>query len=145
METGINLGEWYSTPYDKTHDIALHGNYELDKRWSFNANFIYQTGQPTNYPLGQFEFQGVTVPYFGLRNEERLPDYHRLDLAATFSPKSNQNRKWQAEWVFSVYNVYNRYNAASINFRENSDTGQNEAVRTAIFGIVPSITYNFRF
>ena len=145
METGINLGEWYSTPFDKTHDIALYGSYELNKKWRFNANFIYQTGQPTNYPLGQFEFQGVTVPYFGLRNKERLPDYHRLDLAATLTPKSNQGRNWQAEWVFSIYNVYNRLNAASINFRENTDTGNNEAVRTAIFGIVPSITYNFKF
>ena len=145
METGINLGEWYSTPFDKTHDIALYGNYELNKKWSFNANFIYQTGQPTNYPLGQFEFQGVTVPYFGLRNEERLPDYHRLDIAATLTPKSNQGRKWKGEWVFSIYNVYNRMNAASINFRENTETGVNEAVRTSIFGIVPSITYNFKF
>jgi hypothetical protein len=36
-------------------------------------------------------------------------------------------------------------NAASINFRENQDTGVNEAVRTSIFGIVPSVTYNFKF
>ena len=36
-------------------------------------------------------------------------------------------------------------NAASINFRENEDTGRNEAVRTSIFGIVPSVTYNFKF
>lgn len=145
METGINLGEWYSTPFDKTHDIALYGNYELNKKWSFNANFIYQTGQPTNYPLGQFEFQGVTVPYFGLRNQERLPDYHRLDIAATLTPKKNQGRNWKGEWVFSIYNVYNRMNAASINFRENTETGMNEAVRTSIFGIVPSVTYNFKF
>ena len=145
METGINLGEWYRTPYDKTHDIAVYGSYELNRQWSFNTNFIFQTGQPTNYPIGQFEFQGVTVPYYGLRNVERLPDYHRLDIAATLNPKSNRGRSWQSEWVFSVYNVYNRPNAASINFRRNQDTGVNEAIRTSIFGIVPAITYNFKF
>ena len=145
METGINLGEWYSTPYDKTHDITLFANYELNKKWSFNANFIYQTGQPTNYPIGQFQFEGLVVPYFGLRNQERLPDFHRLDIAATLRPSNPFGKKFRGEWVFSIYNVYNRMNAASINFRQNQDTGRNEAVRTSIFGIVPAITYNFRF
>lgn len=144
-EIGINNGAWYNTPYDKTHDISLYGNYELNDKWSFNGNFVFQTGQPTNFPIGQFEFQGLTVPYYGLRNSTRLPDYHRLDLAATLSPRKNKGRNWQSEWVFSIYNVYNRRNAASINFRQNQDTGANEAVRTSIFGIVPSVTYNFKF
>lgn len=145
LETGINLGQWYSTPYDKTHDLSLYGNYELNDKWNFNANFIYQTGQPTNYPIGQFEFEGVKVPYYGERNKVRLPDYHRLDLSATLTPRRNRNRKLQSEWVFSIYNVYSRKNAASINFRENEDTGRNEAIRTSIFGIIPSVTYNFKF
>ncbi len=144
-ELGINNGEWYNTPFDKTHDIALYGNYELNDKWSFNGNFVFQTGQPTNYPIGQFDFQGLVIPYYGLRNVERLPDYHRIDLSATLTPRKNKNRKWQSEWVFSVYNVYNRRNAASINFRRNNDTGANEAIRTSIFGIVPAVTYNFKF
>ncbi len=144
-ETGINQGQWYNTPFDKTHDVALYANYELNKKWRFNTNFIYQTGQPTNYPIGQFEFQGITIPYYGLRNKERLPDYHRLDLSATLTPRKNAGRDWQAEWVFSIYNIYNRRNAASINFRRNQDTGVNEAVRTSIFGIVPAVSYNFKF
>mgnify|MGYP003148427714 CR=1 FL=1 len=145
LETGINLGDWYSTPYDKTHDLSLYGSFDLNDKWNFNANFIYQTGQPTNYPVGQFEFEGVNVPYYGLRNKERLPDYHRLDISAILTPKRNRRKKIQSEWVFSIYNLYSRKNAASINFRENEDTGRNEAIRTSIFGIIPSITYNFKF
>ncbi len=145
LETGINFGEWYNTPYDKPHDISVFGSYELNKKWSINANFIYQTGQPTNYPVGQFQFEGLVVPYYGLRNQVRLPDYHRIDLSATLIPSKNKGRKFQSEWVFSVYNLYNRRNAASINFRKNQETGVNEAVRTSIFGIVPAVTYNFKF
>ncbi len=145
LETGINFGQWYNTPYDKTHDISIFASYDLNKKWSFNTNFVYQTGQPTNYPIGQFEFQGLTVPYYGLRNEQRLPSYHRVDLSATLTPKKNERKKVKGEWVFSIYNLYNRKNAASINFRKNDDTGANEAVRTSIFGIVPSVTYNFKF
>ena len=145
LETGINMGQWYNTPYDKTHDLSVYGSFELNEKWSFNANFIYQTGQPTNYPIGQFEFEDMTVPYYGLRNKERLPDYHRLDISAILTPKRNKRKKIQSEWVFSIYNAYSRKNAASINFRENEDTGRNEAIRTSIFGIIPSVTYNFKF
>ena len=145
LETGINNGEWYNTPFDKTHDISLFGSYELNKKLSFNANFVFQTGQPTNYPIGQFEFQGLTVPYYGFRNTERLPNYNRLDVSATLTPTKNANRKIKGEWILSIYNLYNRKNAASINFDRNNDTGVNEAVRTSIFGIVPSVTYNFKF
>ena len=145
QETGINFGEWYNTPYDKPQDISFYGSYDLNEKWSFNSNFVFQTGQPTNYPIGQFEFQGLSVPYYGLRNKERLPAYHRLDVAATLTPRKNSGRKKQAEWVFSIYNLYSRKNAASINFRRNQDTGANEAIRTSIFGIVPAVTYNFKF
>ena len=144
-EIGINNGQWYNTPYDKPHDLSIYGAYTLNDRWKINGNFIYQTGLPTNYPIGQFDFQGVVVPYYGLRNEQRLPDYHRLDLSATYTPKRKSNASYQSEWVFSLYNVYNRMNAASINFRQNIDTGVNEAVRTSIFGLVPAVTYNFKF
>ena len=61
------------------------------------------------------------------------------------TPRKNVDRKLKGEWVFSIYNLYNRRNAASINFRRNQDTGANEAIRTSIFGIVPAVTYNFKF
>lgn len=144
-ENGINFGEWYNTPYDKTHDFSLYANYELNKKWNLNANFVLQTGQPTNYPIGRFEFQNLSVPYYGQRNKERLPAYHRIDVSATLAPRENQGKKFRSEWVFSIYNLYNRKNAASIGFGRNAETGANEAVRTSIFGIVPAVTYNFKF
>ena len=146
-EPGINSGEWYNTPYDKTHDISINASYELNKKWKFNSNFVFQTGQPTNYPVGQYEVQGLNVPIYNdnRRNSDRLPAYHRLDISATLKPEKNNQRKWQAEWVFGIYNLYGRQNAASINFSQNRETLRNEAVQTAIFGMVPSVTYNFKF
>jgi len=145
IETGINNGNWYNTPYDRTHDFSITGSYKLNGKWQFGTNFIYQTGRPTNYPSGQYQFGGITVPVFVSRNAERLPAYHRLDVSATLTPHNNEDRKWKSEWVFGVYNLYGRKNAASITFRENEDTGLNEAVRTSIFGFMPSLTYNFKF
>ena len=139
-EVGINYGNWYATPYDKTHDISITTNYDLNKRWNLNANFIYQTGQPITYPNAQYQFSGFSIPNFESRNSSRLSAYHRLDVSAVYSPK-----KRSGEWVFGIYNFYNRKNAASIRFQENLETGRNEALRLTIFGIIPSVTYNFKF
>ncbi|ARV05341.1 collagen-binding protein [Polaribacter sp. SA4-10] len=146
-EPGINQGNWYSTPYDKTHDFSINGSYELNEKWKFNTNFVFQTGQPTNYPVGQYEVQGLNIPIYDddRRNADRLPTYHRLDISATLTPKKNKNRKLQGEWVFGIYNLYGRQNAASISFTQNRETNRNEAIQTSIFGMVPSVTYNFKF
>ena len=145
IETGINNGQWYNSVYDKLHNVAVTTSYNLNEKWSFGANFALQTGQPVTYPVGQYEYLGINVPSYGLRNENRLPAYHHLDIAATLTPSKNKNREWKGEWVFSIYNLYNRKNAASINFRQNIDTGENEAVKTSIFGMVPAVSYNFKF
>lgn len=142
---GINRGEWYHTPYDRTHDISVTGSYKLNEKWSFGANFIFQTGRPVTYPNGQFQYNGLSIATYANRNANRLPAYHRLDISATLRPWKNKHRKWQSEFVFGIYNLYNRRNAASISFRQNETTRINEATRTSIFGIVPSITYNFKF
>ncbi|WPR70369.1 TonB-dependent receptor [Flavobacterium sp. NG2] len=144
-ETGINDGKWYKSGFDKLHNLSITSTYLLNNKWSFGSVFSLQSGQPVTYPNGQYEYGGIIIPSFGNRNEERLPTYHHLDLSATYTPKPNKQKGWQGEWIFSIYNVYNRQNAASINFRQNVDTGINEAVKFSIFGAVPGITYNFKF
>lgn len=144
-ETGINNGNWYKSTYDKLHNIAITSSYNLNNKWSFGANFVFQSGQPVTYPNAKYSYLEIDVPSYGLRNENRLPLYHHLDVSATLTPRKNKDRKWQSEWVFSVYNLYNRQNAASINFRQNETSGANEAVRFSIFGMVPAVSYNFKF
>lgn len=145
MEPGINDGNWYNSNFDKTHDLSITGSYDLSKKWQLNTNFIFQTGLATTYPTGQYEYEGITIPVYGERNGDRLPAYHRMDISATYNPAIGEEKKFQSSWNFGIYNVYNRKNAYSISFRENSDTNQNEAVRLSLFGIIPSVTYNFKF
>ncbi|MEL6304178.1 MAG: TonB-dependent receptor [Bacteroidota bacterium] len=142
---GINNGQWYNTPFDRTHDFSMTAAYRLSDKWSLGANAIFQTGRPVTYPNGQYEYEGISIASFGLRNADRLPAYHRLDVSATYRPNRRPDKRWKGEWVLSVYNLYNRKNAAAISFGQNFETGANEATRTAIFGIVPSLTYNFKF
>jgi hypothetical protein len=144
-ETGINNSNWYHSAWDKTHDISITANYEWNAKWAFGANFIFQTGQPATFPNGQYQYNGIVIPTFENRSSSRLQAFHHVDLSATLTPSKNQGRNWQGEWVFSIYNVYDRKNAASVSFRENTDVGRNEAVKLSIFGIIPAVTYNFKF
>ncbi|MFD0975163.1 TonB-dependent receptor [Salinimicrobium gaetbulicola] len=144
-EPGINNSNWYDTPYDKTHDLSLTTTYELSKKWDFSANFIFQTGLPTTYPTAQYEYESLNIPVYSPRNSNRLPDYHRLDISATYTPQKKRRRSYESSWNFGIYNIYSRKNAVSLSFRNNEDSGRNEALRLSLFGIVPSVTYNFKF
>lgn len=142
---GINNGQWYNTPYDRTHDISFTSMYQLSDKWSLSINRVFQTGRPVTYPSAQYEYEGRSVAHYEGRNQDRLPVYHRMDIAATFVPNPESTKRWKGEWTFSIYNIYNRRNAASISFGQDQLTGLNEATRLSIFGIVPSISYNFKF
>lgn len=141
---GINNNEWYPSKIDKTHDISIVGSYKLNDRWSISATWVYYTGNAVTFPSGKYEYDGYSYPYYTERNGYRMPDYHRLDLNVHLEGK--QNKRFKSSWDFSLYNVYNRYNAYSINFQESeTNPGATEAVQLSLFGIVPSITWNFKF
>ncbi|MEX0287869.1 MAG: TonB-dependent receptor [Flavobacteriaceae bacterium] len=142
---GINDGDWYNTFFDRTHDVSVTAAYKYNDQWSFGTNLVFQTGRPVTYPNGQYQYEGLSIASYAARNSDRLPAYHRVDVSATFKPRKYLNKRFKGEWVLSVYNLYHRKNAASISFGQNLETGANEATRTAIFGIVPSLTYNFKF
>ena len=155
---GINNGEWYPTRYDQTHNLKLVAFYDLDEQLSFSANFAFATGTPTTFPNARFEVQGYVIPYVANegRNNFRIPDYHRLDLSATWRPtrikKNGEERRNESYWVFSVYNIYSRRNAFSIYFSQGTDRiapgqpVQTQATQLAIIGsFFPSISYNFKF
>ncbi len=144
-EIGINNNEWYRTPNDRLHDLSIVTSYQWNNKWVFSVNLTLQSGRPVTYPVGKYEFLGNTINDYNYRNNYSLPTFHHVDISAIYSP-NNTNKKWKGEWIFSVYNIYNRKNAASISFRENNDfVGKTEAVKLSIFGIVPSVTYNFKF
>jgi hypothetical protein len=105
---------------------------------------VYYTGNAVTFPSGKYEFDGQVLPFYTERNGYRMPDYHRLDL--NFHLKGKETKKFESSWDFSFYNLYNRKNAYTINFQESETVpGTTEAVKLSLFGIIPSITWNFKF
>ncbi|MDR1273081.1 MAG: TonB-dependent receptor [Odoribacteraceae bacterium] len=142
---GINDGAWYRSPHDKPHVITLVANHDFSTAWKFSANWIYATGQPVTYPTGRFLVEGRYVPTYSGRNEFRFPDYHRLDLSAT-RVLSRPGARVTSELNFSLYNAYGRKNPWSIYFRQEKEQPDlSYAEQVYLFGIVPSISWNFTF
>lgn len=154
---GINQGNWYPTRFDQTHNLKIAAFYDISKRWSFSANFVYTSGTPTTFPTSRYISQGLLIPYNGndSRNNVTLPDYHRLDVSFRLEGKKQKrgkDRKNSDYWVFGVYNLYARQNPFSIYFSQADQRvspGQpisSEATQLSIIGtVVPSISYNFKF
>lgn len=141
---GISNNEWYNARQDRTHDIAIVGIYELNKKWTLSANWIYYTGSAVTFPAGKYRIDDQTLYYYTERNAYRMPAYHRLDIGATWILK--KKKRFSSELTISLYNAYGRENAYTIQFRDNKDDPEKtEAVQTALFKYIPSVTYNFKF
>lgn len=140
----INNGDWFSARQDRTHDISLVASYKLNDKLNLSGSFVYYTGDAVTFPSGKYEIDGGIVNLYSERNGYRMPDYHRLDVGLTWILKDTE--RYKSDLNFSIYNVYNRKNAYTISFRESEDVpNTTEAVRLALFGAIPSVTWNFKF
>lgn len=155
---GVSLGETYNPRFDRPHDFTLVLNHEFSPSWSAGLTFVYTTGLAVSFPVGSYVVDNQNVPlYSNYRNQNRFPDYHRMDASVTWR-NADKGRKWRGSWNFSIYNLYGRKNPFAYEFREiyNNDfrfepsdgeivSSRPGIVMTYLFTFLPSITYNFQF
>lgn len=140
---GINNNRWYTAGNDRRHDLSIVAMYDLSRHWNFSATWKYNTGQALTAPSAKYEIGGDTYYYYAERNGYRAPAYHRLDFSFTHT---KQVGRYTRQWSFGLYNAYNRYNPYIITF-ENDDTKPSgtKTVQYSLFGIIPSVSFNFKF
>jgi hypothetical protein len=145
----LNQGQKFPSRYDRRHDISVVGNYELNKNWKFSTVFVYGTGSAISVPERFYFINGTLSQQFSSINSYRMNPYHRLDVAATYTPKHKKQRKYTDNWVFSIYNVYSRLNPYFIYFDQEGSAAQGNlkvsAKQVSLFPILPSITWNVKF
>ncbi|RYF63041.1 MAG: TonB-dependent receptor, partial [Cytophagaceae bacterium] len=141
----VNSGNPYPANYDKPHTLNVLATHRPTTWFSMSLNFTYSTGRPTTQPSAVARVAGILIPIYLDRNQQRVPDYHRLDFSMTFEQNPLKHKKNQSSWVFSIYNVYAHKNAYSI-FYKLSPASFSDAYKLSIFGTAfPSLTYNFKF
>lgn len=164
----LNFGREFYPRYDRRHDASLVGIYELSKRITLSATWVYGTGNALTIPIAEYTAQqsnvvqngnlnwwGYNVNEYGERNSFRAEPYHRLDFGIQFH---KQKKKHERTWDFSFYNVYNRRNPFFYVVGRNNDSGgifggvpqrtdDSKLVlkRYSLFPFIPSFSYNFKF
>lgn len=140
---GINGNRWYTASNDRRHDLVLVGVYQLSPSWELSGVWRYNTGQALTAPSAKYDLNGTTYYYYNERNGYRAPACHRLDLSVNYSKKLG---RFTRIWSFGIYNVYNRYNPFMIRF-VNDDKSPTGTIcqNTALFGIVPSVSFTLKY
>lgn len=141
----VNDGKEYPYYTDRPHSVLLSTDYSISKKWSLSSTFTFSSGAPTTAPATIYQIDGIDIPYFPSRNRQRIPNYHRLDIAITYKSRIRKDKKNKDKWVFSVYNVYARQNASSVFFARDEDRPSRPFQFISIGSAIPTITYKFEF
>ncbi|MDR1783334.1 MAG: TonB-dependent receptor [Dysgonamonadaceae bacterium] len=142
----VNGGKWYSTEYDKPHELKMVGNYKFSQRYSLSVNMDYSTGRPITIPVGMYfdESTNSIQLFYSDRNSYRIPDYFRTDISFNVEPSHHLTLLTHHSISFGVYNVTGRKNVYSIYFL--SENGKINGYQLSIFGTaIPFVTYNIKF
>lgn len=143
----LNYGNDFYTRYDRRHDASVVFTYDISKKLTLGAIWVYASGNALTLPVSRYVIQGQVVDEYGERNWYRMNAYHRMDLSLTL--KGKETKKFKSSWNFSVYNVYNRKNPYFIYFNNEGNiydgTLDVQAKQVSLFGILPSVAWNFSF
>lgn len=153
----INLGRTYPFKYDRRHDLKAALIFKLNDHLHLSANWIYSTGAAYSLSLEKFRLAlpdqqyngGVEVLVFGSKNQFRLPDYHRFDLAANW--EWGKDRPVGHGLTVGVYNLYSRRNPIYYDLRTtyvNQDDrlfAERDFVQIFLAPVLPSLSYRFIF
>ena len=142
----LNGGRPYRSPLNHEHSINFVLSYDFNRRVSASADWVFYSGAPTTFPNGRFVYGGSYANIYSYRNEDSLPDYHRMDLSLTLKSKRRaEGKPWGSEWSFSFYNAYSRHNAWSLAFLYSKREERPLAMKVYLFTIIPSVSYNVYF
>lgn len=152
----LNNGKTFPYRYDRTHDLSVVANYSLSRKWEASAVFVYGTGNALTMPTGRFTYNLgyngddesvilTNINQYDQVNDYRMPAYHRLDVAFTYTPKPNSTKRYRSSWNFSIYNLYSRANPYFIYLDANEEELTIKGKKVYLFPILPSVTWNFKF
>lgn len=153
----LNNGKRYNALFDRPHQINLSVSYDVTARWALSTSWNFLSGSTYSAPVSFYQFNGLEIPIYGQKNNDRLPAYHRLDVSANLKLNRNLEKKYQHELSFSIYNLYGRKNPLFVNFNKeeiaygnfeipsNLVDSQRSISQFYLFQVAPSISYNFRW
>ncbi len=154
-EETINKGNYFPANFDALHSLRIIGFYKLSKRLDVSVSFNFDSGHPYSVPYTKFEYNGIVIPNYDFRNQERLPANHRIDLSSTYLgrtiKKKGKNKgkikRLQSSFTVSIYNLYSRQNVFSIYYKvDNINPNKLTPEKISFFdAAIFSFSWNFKY
>lgn len=146
---------WYPDKFDNRHKINLTASYKFSDRIDAYAGWTFHSGNRMTVPQQLAPAPDVPVPggvpampvqpevwIYEKPNNLTLAPYHRLDLGVNF--RKTTSRGHESVWNISIYNAYCRMNPFLAKLEIMPD-GSVRGKSTAVFPIIPSFSYTYRF
>ena len=144
----LNDGRPFPARQDRRHDLALALVWSPTPRWDASAVFVCSSGAPYTAPTSYRVEGGLSTRDSEAYNGSRLPVYHRLDLSVTrWLGRRDDNRHNGIN--LSISNCYSRRNpffsAWSVWFQEEGIQSPVSRLERYLYGVIPSLSWIFRF
>jgi hypothetical protein len=144
----INNGDSFSGNSDITHQLTWSHTYEFN-RVDISLGWNLRTGIPYTKAIGIIDTPNGSVIEFDETNGDRLSNYHRLDISATYKFNISNNEKWKGKLGFSLLNIYNQKNVLSRTYEKrqsNTETGEVlREISKISLGITPNLVLRIDF
>jgi len=153
----LNNGKTFNALGDRPNQINLTLSYDINLRWMVGLNWNYLTGAPYSSPVSFYTYNDLETPIYGQKNNDRLPNYHRLDASATWKLNKSPEKKYKHSLTFGIYNLYGRKNSVFINYNKTelgyrdfkvpSNVLENDRTISQffLFQFTPSVSYIFKW
>lgn len=143
----LNNGNTYYTKYDRRHNLALVGTYDLNPKWNFGVTQIFSSGNRFTMPTSWYFINNNPVKEYSEYNNAQMPNYIRTDLSVNYF--FIKNAKKESALNFSIYNTFNIENpiyvVLNVVVNENKDSVVVKPEKKVLYRILPSISWRFKF
>lgn len=137
---------YHPSANDLGHAVTAVGRYEINDHIDVSAAWSFSSGRRIT-PMEHIYIiaENIIVEY-GDRNSSRLPDYHHLDLAASYRFGTGGRIPLRHRLSLSVFNAYGRDNVEMQSFVADETTGRYRIRQSkSLFKFLPSLIYEIKF
>lgn len=138
----INNGAQILSRFDRPVDLNIGVNYKFDSNWSVGGQFIYGSGNPTNFTFKVYQdIVGITQLTGNERNTVRQIPYHKLNIYTRYKHKYEDG---ELSVLFGLNNAYNRYNTYYL-YLYSDEYGNYNTRNVSLYPILPVLNCKYSF
>lgn len=143
----LNNGNTYYAKYDRRHNLAFVGTYDLNSKWNFGVTQVFSSGNRFTMPTSWYFINNNPVKEYSEYNNAQMPNYVRTDLSVNYFFVKTARK--ESALNFSIYNAFNVENPIYVVINVQMNDDKNSVIvkpeKKVLYRILPSISWRFKF